>query len=222
MRLTGQRASKVRHRRAGALRQPQRRPLRRPHPRQRQPAAGIAAGRGRRRAVLGWRAVLEHAARIGADGDCPSGDTLCFMVDLWSAEGAGADHAGRGPDAPEGRHLRLALEAPYRRLRACATRCSDKLRELYARLPAGSRTAAGPSRNCWRLGCDATLAHRAPAVCGPRLAHGGQGRQFFAGARSSGAGSRATAMPCARSSTPAGCWQVEADTAVVVHELPPA
>jgi NTE family protein len=45
----------------------------------------------RRRTLLGWWPVLQHPAGAGTR-ELPKGDTLCFMVDLWSADGAEPDN----------------------------------------------------------------------------------------------------------------------------------
>jgi NTE family protein len=87
--------------------------------------------------------------------ELPQGDTLCFMVDLWSAHGAepvtmdevqtrqkDVTYASRSQ-----RHIDdyIAQHALQR-----------KLRELYVRLPEGRRTA-DDERELAALGCDSTL-----------------------------------------------------------------
>ena len=47
---------------------------------------GFPAGRDRRRALLGRRAGLQHAAAMGGGGRYRQ-DTLVFQIDLWSARG---------------------------------------------------------------------------------------------------------------------------------------
>jgi NTE family protein len=87
--------------------------------------------------------------------ELPSGDTICFMVDLWSAEGP-------EPETMDEVHTRqkdvMYASRSKRHIDDYTTThtMQRKLRELYARLPAGSRSAAD-ERELLALGCDATL-----------------------------------------------------------------
>lgn len=150
--------------------------------------------------------------------ELPSGDTLCFMVDLWSAEG------------PEP----VTMDEVYTRQKdvTFASRSKRhiddyiqthtmqrKLRDLYARLPEGTRSAQD-EQELLALGCDATL-HIV------RLPYAGRDWHMAAKDVNFSKGSIEWRWDqgyrdAMRALTHAG-WlaQVAEDTAVVVHELPP-
>jgi NTE family protein len=87
--------------------------------------------------------------------EAPRGNTLCFMVDLWSAAGAEPqtleEVRTRQKDVTFASRTQRHI-ADYVR----AHRLQRKLRELYARLPPGARSRADV-REMELLGCDATL-----------------------------------------------------------------
>jgi NTE family protein len=87
--------------------------------------------------------------------ELPHGDTLCFMVDLWCAEGAEPvtldEVRTRQKDVTYASRTQRHI-ADYVR----AHRMQRKLREIYARLPPAARTAEDV-REMSALGCDATL-----------------------------------------------------------------
>jgi NTE family protein len=87
--------------------------------------------------------------------ELPSGDTLCFMVDLWSAEGP----EPLTMDEVNTRQKDVTFASRSQRHiddYVLTHTMQRKLRELYARLPAASRTAED-ERELLALGCDATL-----------------------------------------------------------------
>ena len=150
--------------------------------------------------------------------ELPSGDTICFMVDLWSAEG------------PEP----VTLDEVYTRQKdvTYASRSSRhiadyiqthtmqrKLRQMYARLPQGSRTEED-ERELLALGCDATL-HIV------RLPYAGRDWHTAAKDVNFSKGSiewrwNQGYRDAMRALDHAGWLQhVSENTAVVVHELPP-
>lgn len=87
--------------------------------------------------------------------ELPKGDTLCFMVDLWSADGA-------EPDNIEAVRTRLKDVTYASRSRrhiedyALTHRMQRKLRELYARVPPESCTGKD-EKDLLELGCASTL-----------------------------------------------------------------
>ncbi|SHH07516.1 patatin-like phospholipase family protein [Massilia sp. CF038] len=150
--------------------------------------------------------------------ELPSGDTICFMVDLWSAEGPEPitmdEVATRQKDVTFASRSRRHID-DY----AATHAMQRKLRDLYARLPAKSRTAADEAE-LLALGCDATL-HIV------RLPYAGRDWHMAAKDVNFSKGSiewrwdqgYRDAMRALRH---AGWLQhVAEDTAVVVHELPP-
>ncbi|HEY0061854.1 MAG TPA: patatin-like phospholipase family protein [Telluria sp.] len=150
--------------------------------------------------------------------ELPGGDTICFMVDLWSAEGPEPvtmdEVATRQKDVTFASRSRRHID-DYTATHAM----QRKLRELYARLPAKSRTAAD-EKELLALGCDATL-HIV------RLPYAGRDWHMAAKDVNFSKGSiewrwdqgYRDAMRALRH---AGWLQhVAEDTAVVVHELPP-
>jgi NTE family protein len=150
--------------------------------------------------------------------ELPSGDTICFMVDLWSAEGAEPltmdEVATRQKDVTFASRSQRHID-DYRATHAM----QRKLRELYARLPRDSRTAAD-ERELLALGCDATL-HIV------RLPYAGRDWHMAAKDVNFSKGSIEWRWDQGykdglRALKHAG-WlqQVAQDTAVVVHELPP-
>ncbi|MES2319429.1 MAG: patatin-like phospholipase family protein [Pseudomonadota bacterium] len=151
--------------------------------------------------------------------ELPSGDTLCFMVDLWSAEGPEPttldEVSTRQKDVTYASRSQRHID-DYIQTHSMQT----KLRQLYARLPAGSRSPQDEA-DLLALGCDATL-HIV------RLPYAGRDWHMAAKDVNFSKGSiewrwgqgYADAM---RALSHAG-WlaNVADDTAVVVHELPPA
>ncbi|QYF93823.1 patatin-like phospholipase family protein [Massilia sp. PAMC28688] len=150
--------------------------------------------------------------------ELPSGDTLCFMVDLWSADGL-------EPVSMEEVRTRLKdVTFASRSQRhiddyTVTHTMQRKLRELYARLPPDSRTEQD-EQELLALGCDATL-HIV------RLPYSGRDWHMAAKDINFSRGSIAwrwdqgygDAMRALKSAL----WlqHVAEDTAVVVHELPP-
>ncbi len=150
--------------------------------------------------------------------ELPGGDTICFMVDLWSAEGPEPvtmdEVATRQKDVTfasrSQRHIKdyIVTHAMQR-----------KLRDMYARLPKGSRTAID-EKELLALGCDATL-HIV------RLPYAGRDWHMAAKDVNFSRGSiewrwEQGQRDAMRAIKHAGWLQhVAEDTAVVVHELPP-
>ena len=88
-------------------------------------------------------------------GELYAGDTLCFMVDLWSAEGPEPHTL----DQVQTRQKDVTFASRSQRhiKDYIATHAlQHKLRELYGRLPASKRTAADAA-DLAQLGCDSTL-----------------------------------------------------------------
>jgi NTE family protein len=87
--------------------------------------------------------------------ELPQGDTLCFMVDLWSAHGAEPvtvdEVSTRQKDVTYASRSKRHIEDYVR-----TYRMQQKLRELYTRLPEGSRSLADRQQLA-ALGADATL-----------------------------------------------------------------
>ncbi len=130
--------------------------------------------------------------------EMPGGDTICFMVDLWSAEGP--EPVTMDQVNTRQKDVTFASRSQRHIDDYVVTHTMQrKLREMYARLPARERTAQD-EEDLLALGCDATL-HIV------RLPYAGRDWHMatFPRDRSSGVGTRATAMPCARSSMQAGC-----------------
>lgn len=149
--------------------------------------------------------------------ELPSGNTLCFMVDLWSAEGpepVTMDQVStRQKDVMYASRSRRHID-DY----AATHTMQRKLRELYARLPAESRSKQD-ERELLALGCDTTL-HIV------RLPYAGRDWHMAAKDVNFSAGSISWRWDqgyrdALRALGHAG-WlqQVTADTSVVVHELP--
>ncbi len=87
--------------------------------------------------------------------ELPKGDTICFMVDLWSSEGA----APETMDEVQTRQKDITYASRSRRHiedYAATHALQHKLRELYARLPDGERSA-DDRRQLAAMGCDSTL-----------------------------------------------------------------
>jgi NTE family protein len=150
--------------------------------------------------------------------ELPQGDTLCFMVDLWSAEGPEPttldEVQTRQKDVTyasrSSRHI-----ADYQ----ATHQLQHKLRELHARLPAAARTAQDQAELA-ALGCDSTL-HIV------RLPYAGRDWHMAAKDVNFSKGSIEWRWDqgyrdALRALKHAG-WllKVAEDTAVVVHELPP-
>jgi NTE family protein len=87
--------------------------------------------------------------------ELPEGDTLCFMVDLWSARGAEPvtmDEVNvRQKDVTYASRSQRHIEDYIN-----TYRMQQKLREMFARLPESVRAAAD-REDLALLGCDATL-----------------------------------------------------------------
>ena len=151
-------------------------------------------------------------------GELPSGDTLCFMVDLWSADGSEPttmeEVRTRMKDVTFASRSRRHIE-DYQQTHLM----QRKLRQLYARLPAESRSA-DDEKELLALGCDATL-HIV------RLPYAGRDWHMAAKDVNFSKGSIEWRWDqgyrdAMRALTHAGWLQyVSEDTSVVVHELPP-
>ncbi len=150
--------------------------------------------------------------------ELPSGDTICFMVDLWSAEGA--EPVTMDEVATRQKDVTFASRSQRHIDDYTATHAMQrKLRDMYARLPPGSRTAED-ERELLALGCDATL-HIV------RLPYAGRDWHMAAKDVNFSAGSISWRWEqgykdAMRALKHAG-WlaHVTDNTAVVVHELPP-
>ena len=150
--------------------------------------------------------------------EIPSGDTICFMVDLWSAEGpepVTMDQVNtRQKDVTFASRSQRHIE-DY----VVTHTMQRKLREMYARLPAGSRSAQDET-DLLALGCDATL-HIV------RLPYAGRDWHMAAKDVNFSKGSiewrwEQGYRDAMRAIKQAGWLQhVSEDTAVVVHELAP-
>jgi NTE family protein len=88
-------------------------------------------------------------------GELPEGDTICFMVDLWSAHGAEPatmdEVSTRQKDVTYASRSKRHIEDYIR-----TYTMQQKLRELYNRLPEGQRSKADRQQLA-ALGADATL-----------------------------------------------------------------
>ncbi len=150
--------------------------------------------------------------------EMPGTDTICFMVDLWSAEGpepVTMDQVStRQKDVTFASRSRRHIE-DY----VVTHTMQRKLREMYARLPPGSRTAEDES-DLLALGCDATL-HIV------RLPYAGRDWHMASKDVNFSKGSIEWRWDqgyrdALRALKHAGWLQhVSEETAVVVHELPP-
>ncbi len=150
--------------------------------------------------------------------ELPSGDTICFMVDLWSAEGPEPVTM----DQVETRQKDVMFASRSRRHiddYVLTHTMQRKLRDMYARLPPASRNA-GDAAELLALGCDATL-HIV------RLPYAGRDWHMAAKDVNFSKGSitwrwEQGYRDAMRALKHAG-WlkHVAEDTAVVVHELPP-
>ncbi|HEY0490748.1 MAG TPA: patatin-like phospholipase family protein [Telluria sp.] len=147
----------------------------------------------------------------------PEGDALCFMVDLWSANGPEPStydqvHTRQKDVTYASRSTRHI--ADYARMH----RLQDKLRDLYARLPVSERTAED-ERELAALGCEATL-HIV------RLPYSGRDWHMAAKDINFSKGSidwrwdQGYADGLRAVGDAAWLRSIEEDTAVVVHELP--
>ncbi len=150
--------------------------------------------------------------------ELPSGDTLCFMVDLWSAEGPEPltmdEVSTRQKDVTFASRSKRHIDDYVQ-----THTLQNKLRQLYGRLPKGSRTAQDET-DLLALGCDATL-HIV------RLPYAGRDWHMAAKDVNFSKGSIEWRWDqgyrdAMRALTHAG-WlaYVAEETAVVVHELPP-
>ncbi len=146
------------------------------------------------------------------------GDTLCFMVDLWSPDGSEPISL----DEVQTRQKDVTFASRSKRHiddYVTTHRLQHKLRELYARMPPEQRTAADEEELA-SLGCDATLhIVRVPYA----------GRDWHMAAKDVNFSSGSIAWrwdqgyrDAQRALKHAGWLSfVTEDTAVVVHELPP-
>lgn len=147
----------------------------------------------------------------------PEGDALCFMVDLWSSHGPEPStydqvqtrqkdviYASRST-----RHI-----ADYARMH----RLQDKLRDLYARLPASERTAED-ERELAALGCEATL-HIVRLPYAGRDWHMASKDVNFSKGSIDWRWNQGYADGLRAVGDAAWLRSIEEDTAVVVHELP--
>nr|WP_206085754.1 patatin-like phospholipase family protein [Massilia polaris] len=147
----------------------------------------------------------------------PEGDTLCFMVDLWSSRGPEPmtldQVQTRQKDVTYASRSIRHIE-DYARMH----RLQDKMRDLYERLPPDKRTA-DDERDLAELGCESTLhIVRLPYV----------GRDWHMAAKdvnfSKGSIDWRWNQGYADGMRAVGdaAWlrKIEEDTAVVVHELP--
>lgn len=149
--------------------------------------------------------------------ELPSGDTICFMVDLWSAEGpepVTMDQVNtRQKDVMYASRSKRHIH-DY----SITHTMQRKLRDMYARLPEGSRSAQDEA-DLLALGCDATL-HIV------RLPYGGHDWHMAAKDVNFSKGSIEWRWDqgyrdAMRALKHAGWLQhVAEDMAVVVHELP--
>jgi NTE family protein len=150
--------------------------------------------------------------------ELPGGDTICFMVDLWSAEGP--EPVTMDEVQTRQKDVMFASRSKRHIEDYVATHAmQSKLRQLYARLPKASRSPQD-QEDLLALGCDATL-HIV------RLAYGGHDWHMAAKDVNFSKGSiewrwEQGYRDAIRALTHAG-WlaHVADDTAVVVHELPP-
>ena len=149
--------------------------------------------------------------------ELPQGDTLCFMVDLWSAQG------GEPVTLDQVRMRQKDVTYASRSKRhiddyVATHQMQQKLREVYARMPENQRNAAD-QQELAALGCDATL-HIV------RLPYAGRDWHMAAKDVNFSKGSIAwrwdqgyrDAMRALKHAAWLRC--VANDTAVVVHELP--
>jgi NTE family protein len=147
--------------------------------------------------------------------ELPSGDTLCFMVDLWSAEGPEPVTL----DEVATRQKDVTFASRSKRHIEDYAQTHTMQRKLYARLPEGTRSA-GDEADLLALGCDATL-HIV------RLPYAGRDWHMAAKDVNFSKGSIEWRWDqgyrdAMRALTHAGWLQfVTDDAAVVVHELPP-
>jgi len=150
--------------------------------------------------------------------ELPKGDTLCFMVDLWSAEGEAPvtmdEVYTRQKDVTYASRSKRHIE-DY----AATHAMQHKLRELYARVPIEQRSEQD-KRELAALGCDATL-HVV------RIPYAGRDWHMPAKDVNFSKGSikwrwEQGYRDAMRALKHAGWLTLVAeDTAVVVHELPP-
>lgn len=150
--------------------------------------------------------------------ELPRGDTLCFMVDLWSAD-------GQEPvtmDEVQTRQKDVTYASRSKRHIADYQASHDlkhKLRELYARLPEAERSAQDRA-DLASFGCDATL-HVV------RLAYSGRDWHMASKDVNFSKGSIEwrwdQGYQDAMRALKHAAWLrlVAEDTAIVVHELPP-
>jgi NTE family protein len=150
-------------------------------------------------------------------GELPSGDTLCFMVDLWSADGP--EPVTMDQVSTRQKDVMYASRSQRHIDDYTAThRMQRKLRELYARLPADSRSKQDQAE-LLALGCDTTLHIVRLPYAGRDWHMAAKDVNFSKGSIEwrwdQGYGDALRALGAAG-------WlqQVADDTAVVVHELP--
>ena len=149
--------------------------------------------------------------------EAPRGDTLCFLVDLWSARG---EAPGTFDEVRTRKKDVTFASRSLRHIREYADRYAlqNKLRDLYARLPASARTEQDRI-DLRDMGCDSTLHVVRIPYSGVDWHLASKEVNFSRGSIvwrwEQGYDDGRRALDDAR-------WlrAVEADTAVVVHELP--
>lgn len=149
--------------------------------------------------------------------ELPEGDTLCFMVDLWSADGA--EPVTMDEVSTRQKDVTFASRSKRRIADYVNTyRMQQKLRDMYLRLPEGKRTLVDQQEMA-ALGCGTTL-HIV------RLPYGGRDWHMAAKDINFSKGSIQWRWDqgyrdALRAIGHAGWLRfVNEDTAVVVHELP--
>jgi NTE family protein len=150
--------------------------------------------------------------------ELPEGDTLCFMVDLWSAEGPEPVTL----DQVQTRQKDVTYASRTQRHIADYQATHDlqhKLRELFARIPPKDRTAADDAELA-ALGCDATLHIVRLPYAGRDWNMPSKDVNFSKGSIEWRWGQ---GYKDAMRAIEHAAWLqlVAEDTAVVVHELPP-
>ncbi|HYE40197.1 MAG TPA: patatin-like phospholipase family protein [Ramlibacter sp.] len=150
--------------------------------------------------------------------EAPQGDTLCFLIDLWSARGAAP---GTFDEVRTRKKDVTFASRSLRHIREYADRhaLQNKVRELYARLPEAARTDQDRI-DLQDMGCGSTLHVVRIPYSGVDWHLASKEVNFSRGSITwrweQGYDDARRALDDAR-------WlrAVEADTAVVVHELPP-
>ena len=131
----------------GLLRQPDDADRRAPRHGERRAAAGLSAGRDRRRVLLGRRPRLEHAAAVRARRS-PATNALVFQVDLFAARGEMPANLAEVQRAREG-HPLLEPDAAEHRPDQASWQATAQARAPAARQAAAQRCATIPTRSRW-------------------------------------------------------------------------